>query len=444
MIAWIALSQPSLAADTQWLPLRTDRADASSHLVSNWNKFEENYHPTYVVDENPATAWVEGVDGDGVGEWLSLPVSAVTAAKAVRIRIRNGYQKSEVLLVANAAPKLVTFELRAGDRVVATREAVLDRAMGWQQVVIPAGGHGFDNVRMRIDSVTPGKTYRDTCVSDVLVDVELEPAALGAYAPAIEAAKLGLAKAWIADRVAAAKAFAKGGFTSPFASTQYDCDSVEPPPTGDQVDRAIAAAPVDVRAVRDRLSAVAARADGPRYRHDPRRGGYPVPEGVWDWDAALQMLRTDQVGLLEATTGWFDRPRGEIQQVLWSGRQWSTLAIEGTPTAPTAAFGRSHEVFLERGLTNRDADWTFVWGADGLLAAMYTQASDVDDDEAPQSARPAPIPPTERGGSEVLLLPTWSADRRLTGWKGWSRGVMTEECDGAGCIYARQWTCVGM
>src|SRR5690349_16626435 len=40
-----------------WKQLRSASASASSFLQNNWNRFEENYHPSYVLDENPATAW---------------------------------------------------------------------------------------------------------------------------------------------------------------------------------------------------------------------------------------------------------------------------------------------------------------------------------------------------------------------------------------------------
>ena len=82
-------------------------ANASSYLRSNWNRFTENYHPNYVLDDNPATAWVEGDAGNGEGAVLRLPVSALQTARSVKLRVRNGYQKSDNLLVANAAPHKV-------------------------------------------------------------------------------------------------------------------------------------------------------------------------------------------------------------------------------------------------------------------------------------------------------------------------------------------------
>lgn len=69
------------------------------------------------------------------------------------------------------------------------------------------------------------------------------------------------------------------------------------------------------------------------------------------------------------------------------------MKTEGPPTAPTAGIVRSHEPFDERG---RDTDRTFACDIDG-------------------GSRPGPPSPTARlGGSEVLLVPTWTADGRVS------------------------------
>src|SRR5688500_14568552 len=83
-------------------PLHSDGATASSYLANNWNKHTENYHPNYVLDDDPKTAWVEGAEGDGVGESVTIPLSALGSARAVRVEVRNGYQKSKDLHTANA------------------------------------------------------------------------------------------------------------------------------------------------------------------------------------------------------------------------------------------------------------------------------------------------------------------------------------------------------
>src|SRR5216117_324466 len=73
-----------LAPARRWRPLRSAAATATSFLQNDWSKYEENYHPSYVLDGNPATAWVEGASGFGEGESITLPVSPIRGARALR------------------------------------------------------------------------------------------------------------------------------------------------------------------------------------------------------------------------------------------------------------------------------------------------------------------------------------------------------------------------
>src|SRR5262249_19206320 len=66
---------PPSAPPRAWKQLRSASASATSFLQNNWNRFEENYHPSYVLDENPATAWVEGAAGFGTDESITIPLS---------------------------------------------------------------------------------------------------------------------------------------------------------------------------------------------------------------------------------------------------------------------------------------------------------------------------------------------------------------------------------
>ena len=63
--------------------LHVATANASSFLWNDWNRFQENYHPNYVADGDPKTAWVEGADGNGEGEWLKLPLTELANTTAV-------------------------------------------------------------------------------------------------------------------------------------------------------------------------------------------------------------------------------------------------------------------------------------------------------------------------------------------------------------------------
>src|SRR4051812_47923191 len=75
-------------------------AEASSYLVNDWNRFQENYLPLYLGDDDAKTAW--NLKTEGVGEWVRVHVTPMEGATRVRLKVRNGYQKSDKLFAANS------------------------------------------------------------------------------------------------------------------------------------------------------------------------------------------------------------------------------------------------------------------------------------------------------------------------------------------------------
>lgn len=218
LAAVVACSLPAAAAPA-WKRLGVERATSTSYLQSNWNKYDENYHPNYVLDDNPKTAWVEGVEGNGEGQSITLPFSELKSARSLKVTIFNGYQKSAALLKANAAPAAVTLTVRdAGGDEVAAKKATLEKKMGAQDVVIDVPkNRSIASVTLTIDGSIDGSAYKDNCVSDIAVYVDSDVA----YRADVENKKMAAAKAWIKERVSTAKAFAARPTTYPFASTHF-------------------------------------------------------------------------------------------------------------------------------------------------------------------------------------------------------------------------------
>jgi hypothetical protein len=181
--------------------LYADRVDASSFLWNDWNRFQENYHPNYVMDGDPSTAWVEGAATDGVGEWLRVPVSTLEGATTVRLRVRNGYQKSSNLFKANARAKQVDVKLLPSG---VTASATLTDAEGWQELTFNQPAGKLDAIEVRVRSTYAGSKYKDLCISDL----EVYATAATRDNPAAEKAKMDNMLTWKASRVAAAKMFA--------------------------------------------------------------------------------------------------------------------------------------------------------------------------------------------------------------------------------------------
>lgn len=84
-------------------------ADASSMYVAT---DANTYFPSNVLDGNPATAWVEGVDGLGIGE--SITIYADSPQKVHGIRILEGYTKNPDIYDGNAVPWKFRLEFSDG------------------------------------------------------------------------------------------------------------------------------------------------------------------------------------------------------------------------------------------------------------------------------------------------------------------------------------------
>jgi hypothetical protein len=180
--------------------LHSDNIDASSFLWNDWNKFVENYHPNYVADDDPVTAWVEGAKGSGAGEWLRIWVTPLDKTTKIRVRVRNGYQKSKDLWKANARAKEVTLRLVPSKL---EKQVTLTDTDGWQELAIDQPSGPVRAVELAVRSVYEGTKYADLCISDVQVFATSDTP----DNPAFEKSKRDALMAWRASRIAAAKAF---------------------------------------------------------------------------------------------------------------------------------------------------------------------------------------------------------------------------------------------
>ncbi|HEX2568481.1 MAG TPA: hypothetical protein VH877_02905 [Polyangia bacterium] len=211
------------AADPIERRLHIGQAEASSYDKNDWNRFEENYLPLYVADDDPATTWTEGAPGDGAGEWIRVQVSAMKGATRVRLKIRNGYQKTHKLFLANARARKVALKLLPGGTTI---ERELTDSEGWQEVSLEQPAGPLSGVELKIVSTYPGKKYADLCISDLQLLVTAETPDNPAYEKSIYER----VKKWRADRLAAAAAFKKAvaGRPLPIAPS-YQSDRREVP-----------------------------------------------------------------------------------------------------------------------------------------------------------------------------------------------------------------------
>ncbi|MGC9523250.1 MAG: NADase-type glycan-binding domain-containing protein [Anaerolineae bacterium] len=136
---------------------------ASSHLPADTYG---TYHPYAAIDGQKETAWVEGVAGSGVGEWLQLSFPESVEVHALNVDI--GYDKSADLFAKNNRVREATLHFSGGQAVTVT----FDDVRGLQPVSLTdllGGPVTTDWVRVTLAAVTPGSRYDDTCIAEIEV-----------------------------------------------------------------------------------------------------------------------------------------------------------------------------------------------------------------------------------------------------------------------------------
>ena len=123
------------------------------------------YGPRNLTDGNDKTAWVEGSDGQGLGEFIVLEFNSERGVRG--LTIRNGYDKSPDIFTKNSRVKDIELRFSSGDSI----EATLKDAPGPQYVTMsqPIKAKWIELV---IRSVYPGSKYSDTAINELSVDAQ--------------------------------------------------------------------------------------------------------------------------------------------------------------------------------------------------------------------------------------------------------------------------------
>jgi hypothetical protein len=352
-------SEGTSASKHHWKPLRSAEATATSFLQNDWSRYEENYHPNYVLDGNPATAWVEGAEGFGENEEITIPLSAVAHARALRLQIWNGYQKSMHLWTKNAMPEKV--EITVSDphhQMVVKTVRTLTRTWGPQEVVIDIPPkQALASVSLSIGTVYRGEKFDDTCVSDILVDVDSDVA----YNAAAEKAKYDALLGWTGRRKEAAAYFASRPAEYPFAFTKYHAKKTT----------------LDPNDFKQRFATREALAKGVgqgRYQAFGNGSVRVLPDGIgdtdWHVDEFAQLMKNDQLALVETKDEIVaHRTLQEGMEEVWTSAS-RVLRTDDQKAAKAIAFD-VHDVITERTPTDYKRHLLLVYGQDGRLETLY-------------------------------------------------------------------------
>ena len=132
---------------------------ASSELAAQGSA---TYGAKNMDDDDHKTAWVEGVSGPGIGEWVQFTYASYepmwTCGDFV---IVNGYQKSEKAFTENGRVK--AFDLLVDGKKKAVLH--LEDQPGQQAFRLPVSIG--DTVRLVISDVYPGSLHEDTAITEM-------------------------------------------------------------------------------------------------------------------------------------------------------------------------------------------------------------------------------------------------------------------------------------
>lgn len=129
---------------------------------------KSTYEPKNVND-NKTTAWIEGVDGGGIAESITIRFKKINAAEPVTsITIYNGFQASEVTYQKNSRPK--TILLWINETAVYTLH--LEDTMNGQRFLVDVQPEGEMPMTFRFEilDVYVGSTYEDTGITEIQFD----------------------------------------------------------------------------------------------------------------------------------------------------------------------------------------------------------------------------------------------------------------------------------
>lgn len=140
-----------------------------------------NYLPGNVLDGNQSTAWVEGVEGDGIGEWIAIYLGEsdeLSNLSDIVVQIEVGYQKSEESFINNGCPSKLLVELFSGEKLLSKNSVdatiYASAGVGWvyTELQVSSNVQGSIWLRITIEDAIPGKKWHDTCISEIVPDLK--------------------------------------------------------------------------------------------------------------------------------------------------------------------------------------------------------------------------------------------------------------------------------
>ena len=171
------VQQPPLAAVAERTALRPPRPSApgescarngrETYCVSSVlnPQFGNSYGPENLFSGPASSAWVEGRQGNGVGEWVTIEFEGLRTVRS--IVVRNGYQKSEDVFGKNNRVRHLRAVFSQGE----SETLVLQDRTGSETLTLPRPVKAYW-VKFIIDDVWAGNRYTDTAMTKLVVNSE--------------------------------------------------------------------------------------------------------------------------------------------------------------------------------------------------------------------------------------------------------------------------------
>ena len=131
-------------------------------------QFGNSYGAQNLFAGSSASAWVEGRDGNGVGEWITIEFDGMRLVRS--ITVRNGYQKSNDIFRKNNRVRQLRVMFSQGE----TQTFSVPDRFGQEQIDLPTPVKAYW-MKFIIDEVWAGNRYTDTAITKLVVGSERVP-----------------------------------------------------------------------------------------------------------------------------------------------------------------------------------------------------------------------------------------------------------------------------
>ena len=130
------------------------------------------YYPSYIMDGDITTCWAEGVEGNGIGEYVTIYIPEGTLISG--IVVFTGYCKSADVFYNNGAPSVI--DMSCGDYECSLdlntsninyAAETYEIASSGIQFTFPSTIVSNGSITLTIADVRDGASWNDTCISEV-------------------------------------------------------------------------------------------------------------------------------------------------------------------------------------------------------------------------------------------------------------------------------------